>query len=386
MIVMTIANSHNPLRAGLFLSILVLLCSSCERNPIEPADDRPLISSSAYKNVVLKLMDYDILHITHQAGLELRSSTVARVGIGAKDSASYREMLSVPSTYDQNARAFILHFDYSVATDSSKIQAPLTIRYYAVDSTYSDVDTTVDLYKYPYQSAQVFVTRAIRPYMDKFQDIDRIGAKFYFHVLGPNGLYEYDLNNHQTKYLYPYSAGDHIAADSNFVYCDVGHEGIDRHSISTGSLDKRFLSFSPLSIFGMAIFQQSLFVLVGNSGTNKLSLKKFTLAGTPIDSLPYPRGAYYMTIYDSVVYSVDWYTRGVDQISRFDLRTKTFLSNLIAPAKACDGIKVFGDQLYFCVFWKGYVGVMPIGDLMPIPSAKKETTHLIRRAPDNSLE
>lgn len=353
---MTIADTHRPARMGLFFSIFVFLCSSCERNPTEPADDRPLITSSAYKNVVLTLTDYDVLHVTHQAGLDLRSSNVASVGIGVKDSARYKEQLSVPSRYDQNARAFILHFDYSVVMDSSKIQAPLTIRYYAADSTYADVDTTVDLYRYPYASTDIVLTDALSA-NGTFQDIARINQKFYFHPLGPEGLYEVDLTSMQKRLLVQYGGGDHIAADSIFVFRD-DHYRIYRYNLQKDSTDLVLAQFHNRIIKGLATFDHRLYVFLSESSY----MYMYAYNGALLDSVAYS-GGYYLAVSTSIAYSVEFSFPPADRILRYDLKNQTSLSSVRAPASVLEGIKIYNGQFYFCNEIKGFVGVVPLADL-----------------------
>ena len=367
--------------------ILIVFTFSCKRTPTSPSDAFPPFTSAQFHNVVLSVVDYDVVHITHAEAVDFRSTNIARIALGAKDSTTFTPLLSVPSTYDANANDFILHFDYTVALDSAKTEAPLTIRYYSPDSSYSDVDTVVDLLHYPYASAQVFATNSIFPQLGVFQDIDRVGDIFYFHGYGPDGLNKYDLTTRQSALLYPYPSGDHIAADSSYVYCDVGHDHIDRYNVLTGAIDRSFLSFAPNWLNGLALYQQQLFVLEGMSN-DALTLKIFNLDGSVADTVPFPAPSYYMTVYDSVVYGVNLWTEGPNEITRFDLRTRSFLPNLLSPAKSCDGIKVFGDQIYFCNFWKDFVGVMPIADLRPAQTTPTHTT-ISRdrsRAPNQSLK
>ena len=350
----------------LTLVLIILSVISCRQNPVVPESKYPLITSSQYANLAYTVIDYNVVHITHQSGIDLQIPGISRIGVGTKDSTGYKESLSALRLWDTNLQTFITHFDFVLNLDPSKILAPLTIRYYATESAYTDIDTSVDLSEFPYQSTRVFVTSPILLWSGgflPFLDIAQINGCLYFRPGSPEGLYEYNLNNHQTKQLYQYSHGTHIAADSVFVYCDVNHNTIVRYQISTGTVDKQpFLSFFPFVICGMALYQQYLFVLVDNPRPQR-TLLKFALDGAPLDSLSYPKATDFMTISDSVIYSVDY---AMGQITRFDLRTKTFLPNVLSPAKVCNGIQVFGDQLYFCDADKNYVGSIPISQLLPV--------------------
>ncbi len=343
---------------------IVLLMANCREDstsPIVPPDTRPVLDPQDIHSIILTLTDYDVVRVTHKAGLDLRSSDIIRVGIGAKDSMGYTQLLSANSTYDTSAQTYIIHYDFTVRMDSTLINANIVIRYFTSDSTFTDADTIFSLYKYPYQAANVVVTNSIVPYQSSFQDISRIGNKFYFHPQGPDGLYEYDLNSHLTRSLFEYSSGDHLAADSVFIFIDVDHNSIERFNILNDSVDLHLHTFSTGSILGMETFNKKLFVLHDNP---PIQLEVFSFDGTALDTIPYATFTYYLTIYDSIAFSVD-VNSSPNQVTRFDLRTKTFLSNVAAPAKTCDGIKVHGNQFYYCDYNKGFIGVIPVIDLKP---------------------
>jgi hypothetical protein len=336
------------------------LFSACkkESNPITPPDNRPILTSADYGKVVLTLFDYDSVRVSHKTGLDLRSPNIVRIGIGIKDSAGYKQSLSAASAYDPSAQAYIIHFDFSLKMDSSKRESPLTVRYYSTDSSHVDVDTTVLLYKYPYGSAEVFLLYSIIPYINPFQDIAVIDSLFFFHPFGPEGLYEHNISNSQTRLLLGYGAGDHIAAESIFVFCDVDHSHIRRYNRSLNAVDFIFPPFpQPSSLAGLEAYNGFLYVLVSKPSYH---LEKYTFDGSLVDSIPYSRTTYHMTIHNGIVYSVE-----NDHLTRFDLQMKAFLSDVRAPWKWEDGIKAYHDVLYFTNYEKRFVGIMPIADLLP---------------------
>ncbi|MBI4535456.1 MAG: hypothetical protein HY708_04200 [Ignavibacteriae bacterium] len=353
----------------LSLSILVslgLLLLSCkqESTTVSPPDGRPIITAGDFGKVILTLTDYNLVRITHQLGLDLRSANVVRIGIGTKDSAGYRQLQSAATTYDPGAQAYIIHYDYVAMMDSTRIAAPLTVRYYLSDSTYADADTVALLYKFPYTSAEVFVTQSIMPPSAIFQDVARTDSFFYFHPLGPLGAYQYNLSTHQTRLLFDYDAGNHICAESTFVFFDIGNNYLYRYNLLIDNYDMRFPSFPGQTLYGLAVSRGILYALF--SGPNYY-IKTYSLEGTPIDSISYPRsGVYYMAVYDSIVYSVE-YTQSNPpcRLSRFDLRTRAFLQSALAPARWTDGIKIHKGMLYFADYYKRFTGVVPISDLIP---------------------
>lgn len=349
----------------LFTTILFAVSFlSCKKegNPIVP-DGRPLLTPADYRKLVVTMTDYDVVRVTHQFGLDLRVPNVVRIGIGAKDSTGFKQLSSTPATFDQGAQSYIIRFDFSARFDSTLTVAPLTVRYFKSDSTYADADTTVALYKYPYKSAEIFLPYSILP-NEPFQDIARKDTLFFFHPFGPRGLYVYNLVNHQTRLLFDYASGDHIAADSIFVFCDVSHSRVYRYNRLLNSFDLNFMP-SP-SIAGLATYNGFLYVL-GSVPSDHL--KKFTYDGTLVDSIPYPKNTYYMMIHNGILYSVkNDPTLNVDFLTRFDLATRTFLPRVRSPWKWEDGIKAHGNSLYFCNYHKKFVGVMPVADLAAVDS------------------
>jgi hypothetical protein len=382
---------HHQFSVTLFLAVLILLFSSCKHNPTGPTDDRPLISSSDYSKVVLKLTNYDVVGITHEEGLDLRSSTVVRIDIGVKTPAGFARQLSSSSTYDAVARAYVIHFQFTVQMDSSKINAPLTIRYVSVDSSYSDIDTTVALYKYPYSSAEIFADSSnLGNNPRNIDGISLSGSTFYFHPLN-EGLFAYDpASLNSTACWTGYYRGSHIAADSDFVFCDITHQSIARYNLTTNTADIPLPDLGSISfIGGMATYNHSLFVLV--YGLYSTYLERFNLDGVLLDSLSYPSSnSYFMAIYDSVIYCKDEASGSQTdayQISRFDLRTRSFLSNVLAPAREIEPIAIQGNQLYYCNRFKNFVGVMPIADLVQaIVPTHTSISRVHVRAPNQLLK
>jgi hypothetical protein len=344
-----------------------LFLLSCKKDPTSPPDDRPYIKSQDYGRVILTLTDYDLVRITHQSGLDLKSPDIVRVGVGTKDSAGhYNQFLSFASTYDANAVVYIIHYDYSVKMDSSKTVAPLTVRYFFADSSHSDADTTVSLYKYPYKSAEIFVTPSILIQPGDFQDIARTDSFLYFYKSGfLSGAYEYNLALHQTRLLKGYLSGTYICANSMFVFLYFDGWGIFRYDLNTNTDSLLIREEFPGIITGLDSFIGHLFV---HRLIPPYTLRIFSFSGVLVDSINYSLGTTrYMAINDSIVCGVEFPSRlgGKFVISRFDLRTRTFRSQVLAPAKVLGGIKVYGNQLYYVDYDKRFVGVMPKADLSP---------------------
>lgn len=364
-------------RWGVIMLFLPIF-SSCETNPSGPFAGPPFITPHDYRDVIIAMIDFNRVSVTRREGFDLRSPNVAWVSVGTKDSNGFTPSMTIPSTYSPGTQSYVVHFDFVSNVDESQINAPFTIRYYSADSTFVDVDTSVATFQYPYQGTQVVLQSA---FPDGFyQDVDRIDSKLYYHPLGPMGLYEYDLNTHQITDLIDYSSGDHIAADSPFVFCDIGHNRVYRFNLAKNAIDLTFPPINPAwEIAGLATENGLLYELLYYS---PMYIKVYTTDGIPVDSIPYEKYTYYISVHDSILYGQD----ANSQIVRFDLRTRSFLPNLVAPSNEFEGIKIYGDQLYFCDDPRSSIGVIPLSDLSPIAGASKLGKVIIKRASPSQLK
>lgn len=349
-------------------SAWLLLLASCKdtgTGPATPPDNIPLLSLENYHKIAVQLVDYDVVRITHQSGNDLKSSTVRQITIGSKTGAGFTQLAVFPSTYDSVARTYNIHFDFTVAMDSSKLVQPLTVRYHASDST--DIDTSVALYKYPYASVEIFMdSTLVAP--GSYQDVALNDQSFFFHTWSLDGLHQYNLVTHQSSNPYGYYGGSHISANSDYVFCDINHHEVVRFNLNSATPD--LMHFGNRTVFlieGLAVSGQSLTMLIFNGSQYLLN---FTLDGVLMDSIPFPnKTPYFMALHDSVLYCKDEdYALDAhgNQIMRFSLRTRTLLSNARSPSRTIAGMEVVHDTLFFCDPWKKFVGVMPVANLLSV--------------------
>jgi len=336
--------------------VLFLLAYTGCRHPTSPPSpvEMYLISQDNAHDIDIVLTDFDKARITHQSGSSVRSKEFRKVGVGILDSAGYQELVVSDSTYDPVLDVFSFEFDFPLSLDIKEIETPIVVRYYHRESGFTDVDTIIFQYKYPYSRAEIFLTYIPTPLGGYFQDIDQIGNKFYFHPTGPEGLFEYDLSTKTTRSLVQYTSGDHIAADSIFVFCDVYHTSIRRYNLVTDTLDLILASMT--EVFGLETYQGFLYALEGRSPTR---LNKYTYGGTRVDSVLFPGTGYHLTINDGVLYT---YTFSAF-LRRIDLTSMAELPTVAKPASNLEGIRILDGRLYFCDFDKRMVGSVPLQDL-----------------------
>jgi hypothetical protein len=320
-----------------------------------PNSALPSLTEANLTDVSLSLVSYDSVKIRHTLGSSLQSSNFVGISIGTKDSSGFKSFLTSSFPYDDNLKAFRVDFIFGITLDFSKISFPVTLRYKKVDSSFIDVDTTVLMYKYPYSSAEIFVTSQILRYKNPFDDIALKGNQLFFLVMGDDNLFVYDLDKSERTDLF-YSGGDCIAADSNFVFCDIEHRTIARYNTTTQKVDSSF-RLSGWDIAGLEVYNNHLYVLRWQKG-----LYKYTLDFSLVDSIEYREGhSYYITIDNNILYTT---LLESSQIVRFDLVTRTFLPYMRAPSRRLSGIRVHRGRLYYCDIDRRIVGSVPLSDLV----------------------
>ncbi len=367
---MSTQNTKNRLTTILCAISAIFMISSCQKGTIEPqtpVNNIPFLNSANYGNIILQLVDYDVVEITHQAGFDLQSENIYQIEIGKKHQNTFDLIATFPFFFDKEANLYLIHFKLTVALDKTVITFPLTVRYRSDDHSYIDVDTTLALYKYPYSSARIFGDPS-RIDIFNYPDIARNDSKFFYHNLSFGCFYEYDLMTHQTIQYGIFTGGEHITANSDYVFCDIDHKNIVRFNLRTKSPDLTFPDIPNIdNNNGMAIQDSSLFILVYSYTGGISYLHVTTLDGARIDSIPYPHYNYFMAVADSILYCKDYvaYPPG-ESISRFNLKTKTFLPNVRSPVKWLSGLEIYQDTLYYTDIWKRMVGTVPVADLIPV--------------------
>lgn len=345
----------------LFLGILslVVLSASCEKYPTEP---EPLIPpKDVLRNIQLKQIDYNVVQIQSTDELILSSQSVKKIGAGIITSGDYKELALTDPTYTKSGGKYLTKFNFTMPLDSTKIMIPFVLRYYFTNGDHADIEQDLPTFKYPFSSAVPYVTTSIHwhPYM-YFQDIDRIENTLFYHPLGAEGLFSYDLIKQQSIEILRYGAGDHIACTSNFVFYNNDHRNVRRYNLTTGTTDLVIPYFkdSQSDLWGMAASDGVLYVLA-KRGEN-LSILKLDFDGNLLETVPYPRSTYYLAAHEGILYSIDYTTK---ELVRFNVQTKTFLSNKAMPSLSGDGIKIYGNQFYFTDFTKRFVGIVALSEI-----------------------
>jgi hypothetical protein len=219
-------------------------------------------------------------------------------------------------------------------------------------------DTTTNEFYYDtvevFLSGDRFMPKDLHP-----QDIDMISeTDLYFVTTADQGFWRYNFALDTSIYLFTDYIVDYIALDSTYLFYNHG-QWIKRYDLISDTIDQQFKIEEPpkdstvwgppnVTIWGLDVVDEFLFAIWGHYG-GWYYIKKYTLDGTPVDSLPYSfRQTLFMTIHDNILYAVD-YEKEV--ISRYNFDTKLFLEDKPWPKdSSIEGIRVFENLFLFADF------------------------------------
>lgn len=343
----------------LSIILLAVVFVSCEKYPTEPAPSVP--SKDILRNIDLKQIDYNVLQIQSTNDLLLSSTSVKRIGAGKIVQGEYTEIVSTEPSYAKSNGKYSLRFIFTMPLDSTKTMMEFVLRYYFENGEHADIEQNLLTFKYPYNSALPYVNTSIHwnPYM-YFQDVDRIGNTLFYHPLGGEGLFSYDLITRQSKRLLLYGAGDHIACATNFVFYEDDHKTVKRYNLSTQTTDLVIPYFKDLQndLYGMAAADDVLYVLAKKAGY--ISLLRFDYSGNLLETMPFLRSTYYLAAHNGILYTNDYVNK---EMVRFNVKNKTFLPSKPIVSLTGDGIKIYGNQLYFTDYSKKFIGIVALSEI-----------------------
>jgi hypothetical protein len=295
------------MKSKLLLPLLLFsLFFGCEKDDsITGPADSPTKENLAKFQIVQ--VDYDSLLIKSDNDIILPKKAVERIFFGQKVNGVFTANDSLEPEYLPTNDSYYLDFQFEKKVDRSLSVYEYTLRFLSVNGDFIDVDTTAQMYKYPYQSAEIFLTfDQVFPIEYLFQDFDLNDNYLFVHPLGPSGLYKYDLFSGQTEELLLYPSGDCLAADSIYVFCDVDHVKIYRYNLVTDKTDLE-LDLSGLTyslIKGLDIYQGILYALFESSPSYFLA--KFDFEGKYLGQIEYPKTTMYMAISNGILYSIEF--------------------------------------------------------------------------------
>jgi len=341
-----------------------LVSMSCDRNSniLEPNISSILDEISLKKLISIDFVDYDSVVVKNIEGAEISNKIITRIELGEKDTGKFVPNYSTIPNYKEEDESYQLDFSLPLKIYNKHVRAAyFTIRFIFDNNSWVDIDTFALTYKFPYRSTEIFLkTNEITNDLSlHIQDFEILGNKLYFYPLGFTIFYEYDLNSSEFREIMYFGSGDHIAGHSNYIFLDFGHCSIHRFNITEDTLDLQFdlSTFSNPDIRGLDVSNEKVYVMFPGVLSTESFLAQFDFDGSLISKESIPFVSYYLTIYENILYSVD-YTNS--QIIRYDLNSKTVLPSKTFPAESIDGICIYNDQFYFTDYYKQLISVIDL--------------------------
>jgi hypothetical protein len=304
----------------------------------------------------LEQIDYQNIIVSSSNDLILTEEYISQILLGIKFDNMFIGIDSTHAKYESTDSGQKMVFQFNHEFSDSILIANISLRYLFNDNSLYDLDTFKIVYKFPYESTEIFMNwdELIEPPAFDIQSFDIVNSRFYYHPYGAFGLYEYDMFNTSTMMLIGYSGGDYIASSDEYVFCDINHNMICRYIISTDTTDIKINISSYLNelIKGLEVNNDELYVLTDNE-----SILRFSLDLQYKGIYTYSNSTYGLTIQDNIAYSND-----NTQILRFNLSTLNFIGPVALPTSNCEAIRIVGEKLYFTDYKKQVVAYVNLSE------------------------
>ena len=346
-------------RRNITYLVLLLIVLSCERSPVSnDFDPQPF----DFSQVGFRMSNYDTVQVFYKPGGEMRSKSWHQVVLGKKDSVDFVPLKSAAAVFDPSTSEYVVNLDLRFGSNPTNHVESFTIRFLSPYGQFYDIDTSIVTIGYPYPSAEVVLLWNARPYV--FEDIEVHQNKIYLQAASTYGyVWIYDPFKPvplDSIYLNVYEV---IAIDdsSNIYFDHTSFYSIYKLNLIT----RVFTEVVPHRgstawfTFGLEYYQGFLYEIVSNRGP--ISLMKYTYGGLPIDSAIIVGGANRLTIHDGIAFI----QKGNDPtIRRFNLQTKSYLSEIKSPMLYGEGIRIRDNYFYFLDYNKKLVGRVKLQEIL----------------------
>ena len=340
--------------------ISIILINSCQKTSTEVENELNFIN---WKEISINQVYYDSLKISSQNTILINSRSVESVILFELENNEFVPKDTIIPTYTETGDNYYLNFHFHKKVSKEILNYNFKVQYKIDDDKFFEIDTTHLMLRFPYKSAQLFITteEVWQEYGIVFQDIDLNKDFLFFHPGGPFGLYKYNFNTKQSTELMRYPGGDFIAYDSIYVFVDDQHTYVKRYNLELDTVDLEFnlssLTFDDIN--GIECYGGYVYVIFNNIYSNNF-IAKFDLNGSYLSSITYPRNRYCLTIESDIAYSQNYGST----LFRFDLLTNTDLSEKLTPVYNGGGFRVYSDRFYFVDWDKRAIGYIPLSELM----------------------
>lgn len=342
----------------LFSIFSLLFFYACSKETTFPP---PFQITPNFHDFQINQFDYDSLRIESHDAMLTTPHSVQQIILYMKEDGDFVPADTLIPDYVSSGDNYYLDFRFTEGVPKEKLYYEFRLQYRMNDNSLADVDSSHLMLKYPYPSAEVFITAdQVSPAESiYFQDFDFGNNGLFYHPTGPMGLYEYNFTTGSTRLLVNYPGGDAIAYDSIYIFWDNMHTLIERFNLALDTTDMELdlHQFTFDQIGGLACWQGKLYALLRSINGNFLAV--FDENGNPIETIPYPNKTFYLTIDHHIAYSI--YTPE-QAISMFDLNSRSLIGTKPMPYYDWEGIRVHQGNFYYVAYAKRVIGVIPLSE------------------------
>lgn len=342
-----------------FMSFIILVVFSCKTNSTAPGED---LEALHWNDISIEQVYYDSLDIGSKNMIFINGRSVESIVLFELENNEYVPKDTIIPTYSRTGDGYYLNFQFHRKVSKEIIHYKFKLIYKISGDRFFEIDNTHLMLRYPYKSAQLFLTAddVWKEYEITFQDIDLNNDFLFFHPAGPYGLYKYNLHTKETEELKHYFGGDCIAYDSIYVFTDITHEYIDRYNLELDTVDLRvdLEALNIGNISGMDYYNGFIYVVYSDTYGRDF-LAHFDLDGNNISSTPFLREGYYLAIDSGIAYSQAWES----VLYRFNLLTNKNLPAKNAPVYHGGGFRIYKGRFYFVDWDKRAIGWIPFSEI-----------------------
>lgn len=324
-------------------------------------------------NFQVIIADYDSVVFKSNTDLLLEDKDIKGILLGSIVNDVFEPEQAIAPVFFNAGDKYKLGFEIPAKVDKEIYHKNYVIRFKMTDDSYIDINAPVDFYKYPYENAEIFLTKEeVESFTDRCQDIAVKESKLYFFGGGGGWPGEYDLTS-KTKMLYPdYGGGDFITTNNSYAFYNGGPIQIVKYNFEEGILDSVFIIADietalnkSLFVAGLTIEDDVLYVLLVENETGHPYLIKFedgfsniitTDLGTENTGWPY-----FLSHNNNIFYCYDYKTF---VINRYDLSADSFLTPIKSPTLDLTGMDFYGGRFYYSDWNRIAIFSIPVSDLM----------------------
>jgi len=348
------------------LTFIIIVLTSCTDSDsiIDPIDGKQNLINTLSNGIKINIVNYDSLVIENYSNSIISIPAISAIEFGDKITGEFVPSQRIKPTYSDKLG---LQFMFAVKVYENYQRAyHFTLRFFLEDSSIVDVDTFALMYKFPYQSAEIFLK-----YFDtiglSITDFNLVNNELYF-INFSEGLFKYDLTSKEQEQLYELNGNYYLAGNDDYQFIVYRGYMVYRYNVKSDTVDKIFNilpSYTPY-IQGIEFYNDRFYVLILNvSSSEKDYLEVYNLDGDLIDTVLLLLeekiwSVYNCAIYNNVLYCNDYSN---SRMLKLDLNTNTFSDGKSLPARRNTGIDFGDDKFYYLDPHKQFIGTIPISEI-----------------------